>query len=194
MAYVYATIKRNLLIAHVKYWKNISLPWPVWHNLSYPTQHYWKIGLNRRAWLIFILGRHHLCEKRGGGPKSVEITEIGPRFEMRLYKVRPKVDVFDQCKKKHYYSLTIFCPDAWILDNTRNCWAKWSPDWVGIETLHEHNQQKNCPLKSVAYLPRPSDKYIIFTICMLGLYICWGSGIIIFEVRFIPLFCIIIME
>ncbi|KAH7679025.1 U3 small nucleolar ribonucleoprotein IMP4 protein [Dioscorea alata] len=35
----------------------------------------------------YISFRHHLCEKRGGGPKSVEITEIGPRFEMRLYKI-----------------------------------------------------------------------------------------------------------
>ncbi|KAJ0980854.1 hypothetical protein J5N97_009109 [Dioscorea zingiberensis] len=34
----------------------------------------------------YISFRHHLCEKRGG-PKSVEITEIGPRFELRLYKI-----------------------------------------------------------------------------------------------------------
>jgi hypothetical protein len=30
--------------------------------------------------------RHHIYEKHGG-PKSVELKEIGPRFEMRLYQV-----------------------------------------------------------------------------------------------------------
>lgn len=30
--------------------------------------------------------RHHLYEKHGG-PKSVELKEIGPRFELRLYQV-----------------------------------------------------------------------------------------------------------
>jgi hypothetical protein len=30
--------------------------------------------------------RHHIYEKQGG-PKSVELKEIGPRFELRLYQV-----------------------------------------------------------------------------------------------------------
>lgn len=30
--------------------------------------------------------RHHVYEKQGG-PKSIELKEIGPRFELRLYKV-----------------------------------------------------------------------------------------------------------
>jgi len=30
--------------------------------------------------------RHHIYEKHGG-PKSVELKEIGPRFELRLYQV-----------------------------------------------------------------------------------------------------------
>jgi rRNA maturation protein Rpf1 len=33
-----------------------------------------------------VLFRHHIYEKHGG-PKSVELKEIGPRFEMRLYQV-----------------------------------------------------------------------------------------------------------
>ena len=30
--------------------------------------------------------RHHVYEKRGG-PKSIELKEVGPRFELRLYQV-----------------------------------------------------------------------------------------------------------
>lgn len=30
--------------------------------------------------------RHHIYEKHGG-PKSLELKEIGPRFELRLYQV-----------------------------------------------------------------------------------------------------------
>lgn len=30
--------------------------------------------------------RHHVYEKQGG-PKSIELKEIGPRFELRLYQV-----------------------------------------------------------------------------------------------------------
>ena len=30
--------------------------------------------------------RHHIYEKPGG-PKSIDLKEVGPRFEMRLYKV-----------------------------------------------------------------------------------------------------------
>ncbi|CAI0442207.1 unnamed protein product [Linum tenue] len=35
----------------------------------------------------YISFRHHVYEKRGG-PKSVELREIGPRFEMRLYQIK----------------------------------------------------------------------------------------------------------
>ncbi|XP_052481380.1 uncharacterized protein LOC105763834 isoform X1 [Gossypium raimondii] len=35
----------------------------------------------------YILFRHHIYEKPGG-PKSVELKEIGPRFELRLYQVK----------------------------------------------------------------------------------------------------------
>lgn len=34
----------------------------------------------------YISFRHHIYEKHGG-PKSVELKEIGPRFELRLYKI-----------------------------------------------------------------------------------------------------------
>jgi hypothetical protein len=30
--------------------------------------------------------RHHVYEKHGG-PKSIELKEVGPRFEMRPYQV-----------------------------------------------------------------------------------------------------------
>ncbi|KAL6551709.1 hypothetical protein OROGR_007863 [Orobanche gracilis] len=35
----------------------------------------------------YISFRHHVYEKRGG-PKSIELKEIGPRFEMRLYQIK----------------------------------------------------------------------------------------------------------
>jgi U3 small nucleolar ribonucleoprotein protein IMP4 len=34
----------------------------------------------------YISFRHHVYEKPGG-PKSIDLKEVGPRFEMRLYKV-----------------------------------------------------------------------------------------------------------
>ncbi|CAH9063609.1 unnamed protein product [Cuscuta europaea] len=34
----------------------------------------------------FISFRHHIYEKRGG-PKSIELKEIGPRFELQLHKI-----------------------------------------------------------------------------------------------------------
>ncbi|CAL5330640.1 unnamed protein product [Camellia sinensis] len=37
--------------------------------------------------------KHHVYEKRGG-PKSVELKEIGPRFELRLYQI--KLGTMDQ--------------------------------------------------------------------------------------------------
>ncbi|KAL0377736.1 UNVERIFIED_CONTAM: U3 small nucleolar ribonucleoprotein IMP4 [Sesamum radiatum] len=41
----------------------------------------------------YISFRHHLYEKRGG-PKSIELKEIGPRFELRLYQI--KLGTMDQ--------------------------------------------------------------------------------------------------
>ncbi|CAN0880514.1 U3 small nucleolar ribonucleoprotein protein IMP4 [Linum grandiflorum] len=35
----------------------------------------------------YISFRHHVYEKRGG-PKSLELKEVGPRFEMRLYQLK----------------------------------------------------------------------------------------------------------
>ncbi|BFG20398.1 hypothetical protein CerSpe_066720 [Prunus speciosa] len=35
----------------------------------------------------YISFRHHTYEKHGG-PKSIELKEIGPRFELRLYKIK----------------------------------------------------------------------------------------------------------
>ena len=32
-------------------------------------------------------GRHHIYEKHGG-PKSIDLKEVGPRFELRLYQVK----------------------------------------------------------------------------------------------------------
>ena len=31
--------------------------------------------------------RNHVYDKGEGGPKSIELKEIGPRFELRLYQV-----------------------------------------------------------------------------------------------------------
>ncbi|KAL0461477.1 UNVERIFIED_CONTAM: U3 small nucleolar ribonucleoprotein IMP4 [Sesamum latifolium] len=41
----------------------------------------------------YISFRHHIYEKRGG-PKSIELKEIGPRFELRLYQI--KLGTMDQ--------------------------------------------------------------------------------------------------
>ncbi|KAL2533469.1 Ribosomal RNA processing Brix domain protein [Abeliophyllum distichum] len=41
----------------------------------------------------YISFRHHIYEKRGG-PKSLELKEIGPRFEMRIYQI--KLGTMDQ--------------------------------------------------------------------------------------------------
>ncbi|CAN1143742.1 U3 small nucleolar ribonucleoprotein protein IMP4 [Linum perenne] len=35
----------------------------------------------------YISFRHHVYEKRGG-PKTLELKEVGPRFEMRLYQIK----------------------------------------------------------------------------------------------------------
>lgn len=35
----------------------------------------------------YISFRHHIYEKQGG-PKSIELKEVGPRFELRLYQIK----------------------------------------------------------------------------------------------------------
>ncbi|XP_047250382.1 U3 small nucleolar ribonucleoprotein protein IMP4 isoform X2 [Capsicum annuum] len=45
---------------------------------------------NRSDYISF---RHHVYEKHGG-PKSVELKEVGPRFELRLYQI--KLGTMDQ--------------------------------------------------------------------------------------------------
>ncbi|CAN4113974.1 unnamed protein product [Withania somnifera] len=41
----------------------------------------------------YISFRHHIYEKHGG-PKSIELKEVGPRFELRLYQI--KLGTMDQ--------------------------------------------------------------------------------------------------
>ena len=36
--------------------------------------------------IVSVTYRHHIYEKNGS-PKSIELKEIGPRFELRLYQV-----------------------------------------------------------------------------------------------------------
>jgi U3 small nucleolar ribonucleoprotein protein IMP4 len=36
----------------------------------------------------YISFRNHVYDKGEGGPKSIELKEIGPRFELRLYQVK----------------------------------------------------------------------------------------------------------
>nr|AFK38255.1 unknown [Medicago truncatula] len=43
----------------------------------------------------YISFRHHIYEKQAG-PKSVELKEIGPRFELRLYQI--KLGTVDQAE------------------------------------------------------------------------------------------------
>ncbi|KAL5543689.1 hypothetical protein UlMin_007473 [Ulmus minor] len=46
----------------------------------------------------YISFRHHLYEKPGG-PKSIELKEIGPRFELRLYQI--KLGTVDQSEAQN---------------------------------------------------------------------------------------------
>ncbi|KAJ7005068.1 U3 small nucleolar ribonucleoprotein IMP4-like [Populus alba x Populus x berolinensis] len=50
----------------------------------------------------YISFRHHIYEKHGG-PKSVELKEIGPRFEMRLYQI--KLGTVDQTEAQNEWVL-----------------------------------------------------------------------------------------
>ncbi|KAI9169832.1 hypothetical protein LWI28_018289 [Acer negundo] len=47
---------------------------------------YWTMDsvLEKFVTISFL---HHIYEK-SGGPKSIELKEIGPRFELRLYQVK----------------------------------------------------------------------------------------------------------
>lgn len=36
----------------------------------------------------YILFRHHVYEKQGGGPKSFDLREVGPRFDLRLFQIK----------------------------------------------------------------------------------------------------------
>eukprot|EP00252_Welwitschia_mirabilis_P013234 TRINITY_DN29175_c0_g1_i1.p1 TRINITY_DN29175_c0_g1~~TRINITY_DN29175_c0_g1_i1.p1 ORF type:complete len:294 (-),score=36.16 TRINITY_DN29175_c0_g1_i1:164-1045(-) len=46
----------------------------------------------------YISFRHHVYEKHGG-PKSIELKEVGPRFEMRLYQI--KLGTLDQAEAQN---------------------------------------------------------------------------------------------
>ncbi|KAK3122753.1 hypothetical protein QOZ80_8AG0617690 [Eleusine coracana subsp. coracana] len=50
----------------------------------------------------YISFRHHVCEKHGG-PKSIDLKEVGPRFELRLYKIR--LGTVEQNEAKDEYTL-----------------------------------------------------------------------------------------
>ncbi|KAH0458210.1 hypothetical protein IEQ34_013525 [Dendrobium chrysotoxum] len=50
---------------------------------------------NRSDYISF---RHHVYEKRGG-PKSVELKEVGPRFELRLFQI--KLGTVDQSEAQN---------------------------------------------------------------------------------------------
>ncbi|KAJ6694757.1 U3 SMALL NUCLEOLAR RIBONUCLEOprotein IMP4 [Salix koriyanagi] len=50
----------------------------------------------------YISFRHHIYEKHGG-PKSLELKEIGPRFEMRLYQI--KLGTVDQTEAQNEWVL-----------------------------------------------------------------------------------------
>ncbi|KAI5649076.1 hypothetical protein M9H77_35081 [Catharanthus roseus] len=50
----------------------------------------------------YISFRHHIYEKRGG-PKSIELKEIGPRFELRLYQI--KLGTMDQDEAQNEWVL-----------------------------------------------------------------------------------------
>ncbi|KAI5648738.1 hypothetical protein M9H77_34743 [Catharanthus roseus] len=50
----------------------------------------------------YVSFRHHIYEKRGG-PKSIELKEIGPRFELRLYQI--KLGTMDQDEAQNEWVL-----------------------------------------------------------------------------------------
>lgn len=49
----------------------------------------------------FISFRHHVWEKEGH--KDIALSEVGPRFEMRLYKIR--LGTLDQAEAEDEYAL-----------------------------------------------------------------------------------------
>ncbi|KAK3132888.1 hypothetical protein QOZ80_6AG0529060 [Eleusine coracana subsp. coracana] len=50
----------------------------------------------------YISFRHHVYEQRGG-PKSIDLKEVGPRFELRLYKIR--LGTVEQNEARDEYTL-----------------------------------------------------------------------------------------
>uniref|UniRef100_A0ACD5ZUY0 Uncharacterized protein n=1 Tax=Avena sativa TaxID=4498 RepID=A0ACD5ZUY0_AVESA len=50
----------------------------------------------------YISFRHHIYEKHGG-PKSIDLKEVGPRFELRLYKITR--GTLDQTEAQNEYVL-----------------------------------------------------------------------------------------
>jgi len=50
----------------------------------------------------YISFRHHIFEKHGG-PKSIDLKEVGPRFELRLYQI--KRGTMDQIEAQNEYVL-----------------------------------------------------------------------------------------
>lgn len=43
--------------------------------------------MTRTVHIRFVVCRHHLYTKPKGD-KSIELSEVGPRFELRLYQIR----------------------------------------------------------------------------------------------------------
>ncbi|VAI87927.1 unnamed protein product [Triticum turgidum subsp. durum] len=50
----------------------------------------------------YISFRHHIYEKHGG-PKSIDLKEVGPRFELRLYQI--KRGTMDQSEAQNEFVL-----------------------------------------------------------------------------------------
>ncbi|XP_008788540.2 U3 small nucleolar ribonucleoprotein protein IMP4 [Phoenix dactylifera] len=61
---------------------------------------------NRSDYISF---RHHVYEKHGG-PKSIELKEVGPRFELRLYQI--KLGTVDQSEAQNEWVIRPFMNTA----------------------------------------------------------------------------------
>ncbi|KAK3129668.1 hypothetical protein QOZ80_6BG0483090 [Eleusine coracana subsp. coracana] len=57
----------------------------------------------------YISFRHHVYEKRGG-PNSIDLKEVGPRLELRLYKIR--LGTVEQNEARDEYTLRPFMNTA----------------------------------------------------------------------------------
>ncbi|XWS56791.1 hypothetical protein CRYUN_Cryun09bG0116000 [Craigia yunnanensis] len=80
---------------------------------------------NRSDYISF---RHHIYEKPGG-PKSVELKEIGPRFELRLYQV--KLGAMDQSEAQI----------EWVIRPYMNTTKK--RNFIGIDQDPEKKKKKH---------------------------------------------------